>query len=168
MSITVINSAILPMQVFGQGTDTINGNTDTVGVSQLPGSVVRYVCYVAGTWVSQDVMFGTSTNLPLFSYTTGITAHAGGGQASAVLLTTVLNTVTTVTTAADSVKLPVGVAGMFMVVSNFGGGDSMDLYPATGGTIGAGSANAAYAIASGITAFLTCVAANTWQAISGS
>lgn len=40
------------------------------------------------------------------SSATGITAHAGGGQASATLLTAQFNRVDTVTTAADSVKLP--------------------------------------------------------------
>jgi len=37
---------------------------------------------------------------------TGITAHAGGGQANATLLTTQFNRIDTVATIADSVKLP--------------------------------------------------------------
>jgi hypothetical protein len=40
------------------------------------------------------------------STATGITAHAGGGQASAVLLTAQFNRIDTVATAADSVRLP--------------------------------------------------------------
>jgi hypothetical protein len=40
------------------------------------------------------------------SVVTGITAHAGGGQGSAVVLTGELNSVDTVGTAADSVALP--------------------------------------------------------------
>ncbi len=54
------------------------------------------------------------------SFTDNITAHAGGGQASAVQLTTELNRVATVTTAADSVKLPASVAGLTIVVTNHG------------------------------------------------
>lgn len=53
-----------------------------------------------------------------FNATDSITAHAGGGQASATALTTVVNRVTTVATAADSVKLPLATAGAFCVIVN--------------------------------------------------
>ena len=43
---------------------------------------------------------------PRFSITDSITAFAGGGQGSAVVLTSAVNRVTTVATIADSVKLP--------------------------------------------------------------
>ena len=42
----------------------------------------------------------------LESFAEGLTAHAGGGEASALVLTALLNRVTTVATIADSVKLP--------------------------------------------------------------
>jgi len=41
----------------------------------------------------------------LESFSEALTAHAGGGQASALVLTALLNRVTTVATIADSVKL---------------------------------------------------------------
>jgi hypothetical protein len=53
------------------------------------------------------------------SVVTGITAHAGGGQGSAVALTGEFNRIDTVTTAADSVKLPVPtVVGQEVTVVN--------------------------------------------------
>lgn len=49
----------------------------------------------------------------------GITAHAGGGQASAVALAGLVNSVDTVATAADSVALPAPtVKGQAVVVLN--------------------------------------------------
>lgn len=50
---------------------------------------------------------------------TAITAHAGGGQASATLLSALVNSVDTVATAADSVKLPVPTkVGQVCIISN--------------------------------------------------
>ncbi len=48
----------------------------------------------------------------------GLTAHAGGGQGSALALTKAINSVGTVGTIADSVKLPTSVAGALVVVVN--------------------------------------------------
>lgn len=48
----------------------------------------------------------------------GVTAFAGGGQTNATALDYGINTVTTVATAADSVKLPVAVAGATVFVRN--------------------------------------------------
>src|ERR1700743_3988187 len=51
--------------------------------------------------------------------TVGITAHAGGGQANAVPLTTTINIVSTAAAAADSVLLPVSaVIGQTIMVRN--------------------------------------------------
>jgi hypothetical protein len=54
------------------------------------------------------------------SFTDNITAHAGGGQASATALTTEVNRITTVTTAGDSVKLPASSAGLTIIITNHG------------------------------------------------
>jgi hypothetical protein len=56
--------------------------------------------------------------VPSFIPTTGIVAHAGGGQASATPLTAKVNAVGTVATAADSVALPLAQAGLVVVVAN--------------------------------------------------
>jgi len=60
------------------------------------------------------------SGMPGFNAQYGITAHAGGGNANATLLNGWMNTITTVATAADSVMLPPGYAGMEIVVINHG------------------------------------------------
>lgn len=62
------------------------------------------------------------------SVTTGITAAAGGGQTNATALTSNLNVVSTVATAADSVKLPLAVAGLSVTVVNATAATSMQVF----------------------------------------
>lgn len=60
---------------------------------------------------------------------TGLTAHAGGGQASALLLAAELNIVATVGTAADSVKLPApSYVGQQITVVNNAAANSMQVF----------------------------------------
>lgn len=56
-----------------------------------------------------------------------LTAHAGGGQGSALLLTGQTNRITTVATAGDSVALPPSVAGLELLVINHGA-NAMQVY----------------------------------------
>jgi hypothetical protein len=80
--------------------------------------------YIASVLTSiGDLSYGafrdaSLTGLLYESATDNITAHAGGGQTSATQLTTELNKVTTVTTAGDSIKLPVSAPGLTVVVIN--------------------------------------------------
>lgn len=63
------------------------------------------------------------------SVVTGITAHAGGGQANATLLTGEFNRVDTVATAANSVKLPApSVVGQVVAVVNNAASNSMQVF----------------------------------------
>lgn len=66
--------------------------------------------------------FGNMTMTGLFneSFTDGLTAHAGGSQAAALLLTSEINRITTVATAADSVMLPAALQGLTIFVINHG------------------------------------------------
>ena len=50
----------------------------------------------------------------------GLTAHAGGGQASALQLTSEINRITTVGTAGDSVRLPASFVGADVMIINHG------------------------------------------------
>lgn len=118
---------------------------------------------------------------PRFSLTDAITAAAGGGQANAVTLTSAVNRVTVVATANDSVKLPpcrtgpvsaVGggqpsnTLGQMMYVINSDSADSMNVFPSTGGSINALSANAAYAVAANKTVGFVCIG-NIWYSLLG-
>lgn len=100
----------------------------------------------------------------MMSSATGITAFATGGQTNATALTKAFNRVTTVATIGDSVKLPTAVPGMMIVVKN-AGANSMDVFPATGGTINALSANTAFAMAAAANAVFVCTLAGAWDTV---
>lgn len=50
LRVTVINRGASACQVFGQGTDTINGTATGTGVSQASGTKVTYECPIATQW----------------------------------------------------------------------------------------------------------------------
>ncbi len=94
-----------------------------------------------------------------------LTAHAGGGQGSALQLAKGINRVTVVATAGDSVKLPAAVAGMHVVVVNADSADAMDVFPASGEAINALSANTALSVVANKTIAFFCAVAGTWNSI---
>ena len=63
---------------------------------------------------------------------TGITAFAGGGQASATPLTAKYNNITVSGTNGDSVKLPIGLIGKEILVQNSDAAQSINVYPVSG------------------------------------
>lgn len=91
-----------------------------------------------------------------------LTAHAGGGQASALQLVAGINRVTVVATAGDSVKLPLATAGGTCTVINADSTESLNVFPATGDTINALGANAAFALAAGKTVIFSAAGALFW------
>ncbi len=93
----------------------------------------------------------------------GIVAFATGGQANAVLLTALLNRVTTVAAAADSVKLPPSEVGLTLELKNAAALNSLNLFPSTGENINALAANAAFGVAAGKSVWATCHVAGTWD-----
>lgn len=164
LSIVVLNAGANSMQVYGSGSDTINGVATATGISQMAGSVYTYVCTLAGIWTCESVGQGYSGNYPTVSTSNGLVAKAGGGQSGATLASASINRYTTVATAADSGLMPASAAGMQITVIN-AGANSMNLFPATGEQINAAGANTAYAIASGKTAMLSCAVAGQWHAV---
>lgn len=164
MLVGVINAGANPMQVYGLGSDTINGVAAATGVSQMQNSVVYYSCTTAGVWQAEGIGCGYSGSFPTTSAVDGLTAHAGGGQASATPLTATLNRFTTVATIADSGLLPVSAVGMQVTVAN-AATNSMNVFPATGESINALAANAAFAVAGGKTAAFYCMKAGQWHSI---
>jgi hypothetical protein len=92
-----------------------------------------------------------------------ITAHAGGGQGSAVLITAQNARVTVVGTAADSVVLPPSVPGLIITISNAAAVNSLNVFPPVGSSIDNGAANAASAVAALKTATFTCYSATQWH-----
>ena len=79
--------------------------------------------------VTTASQINTGATLVPGSVVTGITAHAGGGQGSAVVLTGEFNRVDTVTTAADSVALPApSYVGQQITVVNNAAANSMQVF----------------------------------------
>ena len=94
-----------------------------------------------------------------------LTAHAGGGQGSALALTKQFNRVTTVTTGGDSVVLPAAVAGRSVTVINAAAANAMDCFPASGEIINALPANTALSIVANTTVIFFCAVAGTWNSV---
>jgi hypothetical protein len=168
--VTIINRGANPVQVFGGGTDNIDQTGTTVGVSQMQNSACLYFCTSLGVWETEGLATGYSGSYQTISTKNGITAHAGGTQSGAIAdanaqLPAMQNRVTVVATAADSVVLPVAVAGMNIVVANAAATNSMNLFPNTGDQINALATNAAFAVAAGKTATLYSMVAGFWHAI---
>lgn len=98
-----------------------------------------------------------------YSTLNGITATAGGSQATSLLIAAHFNRVTTVTSAADSVKLPPAVAGILpIVIANAAAANSMNVFPSSGDAINALGANAAFAVAAGVTRTFYCMVSGVW------
>lgn len=84
------------------------------------------------------------------SFTTGITAHSGGGQGSATQLASQINEVTVVAASGDSVKLPAAIAGKITTILNTGA-QALAVFPATGDSINSLAVNLSVYIAPGVT-----------------
>ena len=163
ISVVVINNTANSMQVFGTGTDTINGVASSVGIPQLGNSIDFYVAGAPGQWFVESGL-GYSGPFPTVSSMNAITATPGGTQANSFAITSAINRVTVVATAADAVKLPIAAAGMQIIISNASGA-AMSVWPGVGDAINGGAANAAYSIAAGKTVELFSAALGFWHAV---
>jgi hypothetical protein len=173
----VINTTQLAMQVFGDSgaADLINGVANATGVTQAGPSVCTYTCGVVNLWETNDVGDGYAGNFSTVSVSpaAGVTAHAGGGQASATALLYTINRVSTVATAADSVLLPPAKHGMQLTIINDAASNSMNLFPSSqaqggasgGDQINALGQNAAFAIAAGKTAIAASSVDGKWHIV---
>lgn len=121
LEVLVINSGANAMQVFGAGTDTIDGLATATGVSQMVNSLVIYTCAAAGAWFSEGLATGYGgPGLQTVAFVNSITAFSGGGQSSAVALTGQYNRVSVAAASGDSVRLPTSAAGLQVTIDNQG------------------------------------------------
>lgn len=95
----------------------------------------------------------------IVSSTNGITAFATGGVTNAVLLTTVINRVTTVANANDSVRLPPALAGASCYVDN-DGSNTLAVYPS--GTDTVEDSTSAISLIAGEDTTFVCPVAGKW------
>jgi hypothetical protein len=165
LQIVVLNTTSKTIQVYGTGSDTVNGATNTVGITQPALSTGIYICVAAGKWITATGLIGWNGQLPTFSAVSALTAHSGGGQGSGIVPAVTINNVTTVAAGNDSMTLPVSAAGMFFLLANSATTNSMNLFPASGETINALSANTAFAVAAGKRVLVFCAVAGNWLTI---
>jgi hypothetical protein len=128
-----------------------------------PGDGPKFKVYDYWYNVLVDYLNGVSTTLE--SLATGITAFATGGQASATLLASRYNNVTTCATAGDSVKLPTAVTGAIYSIKN-NGAASLNVFPNTDDCINALSANLSVAVPVNAEVKFVAKDATTWESDS--
>ncbi len=120
MDIIIENAGASPLTVYGDTTNTptINGNSNTAGVVQMPGSVCLYTSYGTSAWYTEGLGTGYSGSLQTLSYTPTVAA-AGSAQGTATALTTMVNRVSSATAgSAFGVRLPTAAPGMSITVIN--------------------------------------------------
>jgi hypothetical protein len=105
---------------------------------------------------------------PNIQHTSGLTAHAGGGQTNALQLTGTMASVGTVGTAADSVKLPVAFPGTVYYLSNDAATNSMQVFGQGTNTINSVATATGVAQAAGVAALYFCTKAGNWNRVQSS
>jgi hypothetical protein len=168
LDMIVINHGANQMLVYPGGTDAINDNGASNPAAQMVNSCVLYFCMTTGQWYTEGLASGFDSgggtgSFQTMSYQTGITAHAGGGQGSAVPLTAMNCFIQTVVTAGDSVILPSAAPGMEITVINQSAtATGPNVFPATGQSINALAANTAIAVAPQSVLIFFCGIAGAW------
>ena len=139
---------------------TASGSTKTmnIGTAGVSGSTTAINI---GSAVSGATSTTTLNGLVVNSISAAVSA-AGTTQATATALVSNINNVTVVTAAAAGVRLPTAVSGMRILIRNSDSADTLNIYPATGGTINALGANTAFTLTAGSTTELMATTATQW------
>lgn len=137
-----------------------------------PSSVwIKGIIYAGNNKTQLTDSSGTLQLSAATSFTSSITAFAGGGQGSATAINSDFNVVTTVATAGDSVVLPAAAQARTLVVFNQGAA-ALAVFPGTGDTINGGSANASVTVPVNAVAVFRGLSDSAWKtqhyAVNGS
>ena len=166
LTVFIVNHGANPMQVYGFGTDTIDDQATTSGVSQMPNSSVLYICHTAGAWYTNGLSTGFAKTLGLqtLSYAV-VAANTTDAQANGTPITALVNHVTA-TSNPGSVTLPASSPGLQIMIACATAADAISVYPNAGGTgtetINALSANAKYTMAALTSTTFICAVAGQW------
>ncbi len=167
MDIFVINHGANAVQVYGLGVDQIDDQTNTIGVTQQPNSVVIYSCYGSGNWYTEGLATGYVRGLGLqtLSSADSLTA-AGTGQTNGLPLTSSTNRLTTVS-AGTGVNLPTSAPGLIITLIN-NGANAVLVYPAQGAsdTINGFAATTGVPMNVNSIAVFYCETAGAWQTLA--
>lgn len=164
LCIAVLNDTANALQMFAQGSDTINTVAGATGVPHMNKSLVWYTCHIDGAWVANGIGSGFSGANVTYSYADGLTALAGGAQVGATLVNVSTARFTTVASAGDSGILMTAAPGLVTTVIN-AGVNIMNLFPAVGDQINSLGVNNALAIPAGAVVDLYCTVTGLWHSI---
>jgi hypothetical protein len=141
-----------------------SGGTLTKALTLDASQAATFVAGITGTNVTASAL------LKLSGIETGLTAHAGGGQGSALALSgsKSVHNVTTVGTAADSVALPLATgSGAIHIVKNSAASNSMQLFGSGTDTIDGVATGTGVAVAAGKCRICVDFASGTWLSLLG-
>lgn len=159
-----VSAAAHNVTIVGGTGVTLQGSADTSQSTQT--IYLGYVTAVGTTPTLTLTNFNTSTLvIGGTGATNSITAFAGGGQTSATAMTSTINRVTTVATAADSVRLPAATAGRAVTVTN-SAALSMQVFGATTDTINGVATATGVPQPAGTTVRYVSPADGTWYAFN--
>ena len=164
MDMFVWNNTANLVQLYANGTDTINGVAGATGVIMPPNSAYLIACGAAGAWIVEGLGAGTSGSFPTVSAVDNMTALSGGAQAGTALKAS-LNRFVTVAAGGDSAQLGVSAGGIQVIVANAHATNAMNVFPQTGDKINALAANAAFSVPAGKTCSFYCMGAGTWHSL---
>ena len=177
LAIVVRNDGANALAVFPEGSDAIDGGSASASVSLPAGTIATFYCFTAGAWfTSLKEALGAVASLSVstllavggaltLSAANALTAHAGGGQASALALTANVNRVTTVATAADSVKLIPATVGAVQIVFNKAASNALQVFGAGTDTINGVATGTGVSLTAGKGALYACAVAGAWDQI---
>jgi hypothetical protein len=163
--ITIINSGANPLQVLGQGGDTINGIPGVSGVPMMVNSTATFYCLTTGIWFSANLGSGFTTTsqggaIPTFSTQNNITASTTHSIAGGVPIVASQAEIRVVANAGDAVTLPLAQPGMEITIVN-NGALSAGVYPQATDQINAGGLGTPFTQVVGVTLYF-CFTPNLW------
>lgn len=164
LSIGVINGAANLMQVFAQGTDTINAVAGATGVPQMANSAVYYLCVASGVWIAQGIGSGYAGALPTFSSVDNLTAvGTNQGNAAAAQVASVVRYTTVA--AGTGALLPSAKVGSEVTICNAGANALLMYATPSTDVINATSNATGFSIATGKSATFYATSNGQWHTL---
>lgn len=159
MSVTLVNPAA---SAAGAQITTRYGNSYTADANgSISVNAIDVLDLMAAGYMPLPPSAGSDALSPAAD---ALTAHAGGGQTSALALTAVVNRVATVATGADSVKLPASVAGLTVVVINDAATNALQVFGKSPDTINDVATATGVSQLAGTAVAYHCPVAGKWYA----
>lgn len=166
LTIFIVNRGANAAQVYGNGSDTIDGAAAATGVSQMVNSSVLYLCHIAGIWETEGLASGF---VPGTGFQTITPAQIAGSvtvtQAGGTPVTAAVNHVTS-SANPTAITLPASAPGMEITIALATAVNGVTVFPNAGGTgteaINALAANAGITMGALTSATFICAVAGQW------